>query len=365
MTFTTHVLHGDADLIDNLAAEWSTLCKGRYDEPFYRPEWIGAYTRAFLRGKRLIVITARLNGVLVGLLPLVREWGTLDGIPARKLRAAANAHTCRYDLVHDCSVTHGVVTAVWQGLRKVPGWDVLELTDVPHGAAVSQLARIAHADGCPAHVAPRALSPYLPLHEPPLQDRLNAKFRANLHRRRRKLQARAPLDLICTRTFDQHVEQFYALEQRGWKGEEGSAIACEPATRSFYDMIAQIAATNGTLALYSLEAAGRPVAMHFGLMQSGRYYLLKTAYDESLRECSPGQLITYDVLHDLSNRGCAEFDFLGPLMEWKRAWKPRLRPHADWFVFRGWTGAVLHTLRFRLRPTLGRLLRGRRTPRES
>jgi CelD/BcsL family acetyltransferase involved in cellulose biosynthesis len=109
--------------------------------------------------------------------------------------------------------------------------------------------------------------------------------------------------------------------------------------------------------LYSLQCAGRPVAMHFGLMRSGQYRLLKTAYDESLHDCSPGQLLTHEVLLDLDRCGSVEFDFLGPSMEWKRAWPTRLRPHADWYVLRGPLGRLASSCRFGLRPALGRAVR--------
>jgi CelD/BcsL family acetyltransferase involved in cellulose biosynthesis len=102
--------------------------------------------------------------------------------------------------------------------------------------------------------------------------------------------------------------------------------------------------------------------MYFGLYHRDRYYLLKTAYDETLRDCSPGQLLTHDALADLAARGAAEFDFLGGLMAWKADWAPAVRELCDVYVFRGAAGRALHALRFKLRPAVGKALRRLRAP---
>lgn len=365
------VLRGGSEVIDHLAHEWRALCEERpFDEPFYRPEWFGAYVRAFASGKELFVATARLQGCLVAVLPLIRELGSLDGIPARKLRAAGNAHTCRYDLIHRPHSAHAAIGAIWRVLLGTPGWDVLELSNVPHRAALTQLVRLAQSQGYATHAARSLTSPYLTLQAgedrfDAVLARIDGKFHANLRRRRRKLEAKGPIRLSRTDVADELLARFYELERAGWKGKEGSAIACDARTRQFYDDLAREAERVGHLSLYALECNGRPVAMYYGLMHGGRYFLLKTAYDELFRDCSPGQLITHDVLRDLAVLDCVEFDFLGPLMDWKMEWAPRLRPHADWYVFRGPLGRLLRALRFHLRPAAGRLKRRWRARRET
>jgi hypothetical protein len=100
------------------------------------------------------------------------------------------------------------------------------------------------------------------------------------------------------------------------------------------------------------------VAVHFGLEHRGRYFLPKPAYDESHRECSPGQLLTQEVLRDAASRGLREFDFLGPWMDWKGEWTRHVRPHAFLHVFgKGPTGRLLHAVKFGIAPAARRLRR--------
>ena len=359
----TELARGGVELVDGIADEWRALCDGGgYDEPFYRPEWIGSYLRAFAPGSTVVRVTARRGGTLVAVLALIRETASVRGIPARKLRSAGNTHTCRFDLVHapDCGAE--VLAAIWRALLEEPGWDVLELTDVPADGALVRLAQHAGGQGYLTHAAPSLTPPFLTLEGSArgfeaLLARLDTKFRANLRRRMRKLEAGGPVTLIATRTVDSRLERFYALERAGWKGSERSAIACDPETRAFYDDVARSGEGFGYLCLYSLDRGSDTVAMFYGLEHRGRYYLLKTAYDESLRECSPGQLLTHEVLRDLVARGCVEFDFLGGLMDWKRDWAPDLRLLSDLHVFRGAAGRALHALGFRLRPAVARAVR--------
>lgn len=359
---SSDILWGGLEVIDQLATEWRALCEaGPHDEPFYGPEWIRAYVRAFAPASKIVIVTVRISGRLVALLPLLQEIGTLGGFPARKLRSPGNAHTCRYDLVHAANLAERVVPVIWDALSRRGGWDVMELENVPLGGAATQLVRYARREGYSTHAARGLRGPYLRLDAAAgtfdsVLARTDSKFRANIRRRMRRLEARGPVRLVSTSKVDGSLTEFYKLEGAGWKGGKKSAIASSAPTRQFYDEVASEAARLGYLRLYTLECDGRAVAMHYGLKHRDRFYLLKIAYDEGLRDCSPGQLVTHEVLRALIAEQAIEFDFLGGLMIWKSDWSPRLRPLATWYVFRGAAGRALRTLRFMVRPQVGRAL---------
>jgi CelD/BcsL family acetyltransferase involved in cellulose biosynthesis len=355
------VRFGGVEVIEGVAREWRSLCESSaYADPFFRPEWAAAYVRAFAPQGSIALATVRLDRGLVAALPLVREFKRFSGVPARTLRGTTNAHGCRYDIVHRADASAAAIPALWNALWTTPGWDVLEFPNVPEGSGVEKLARHAQAHGCLVHALPAPDVPYLRFSDcsapfETLLARLDSKFRANLRRRRRKLEELGAVRLIESREPDERLAQFYALEGSGWKGQEQSAIASRDATRRFYDDIARDAARFGALSIYALECGGRPAAMYLGVRQGTRYFLLKTAYDEALRHCSPGQLITHEVLRVLAEEHCSEFDFLGQLMDWKKDWLPQLRRQATWYFFRGTAGRLLHDVHFRFRPALGRL----------
>jgi CelD/BcsL family acetyltransferase involved in cellulose biosynthesis len=356
-------LRGGLDVLTQLEPEWRALCEqGQYDQPFHRPELIRAYVEAFAPDGELVIFAARTDERLLGVLPLMQEDAFVAGIPVRKLRTPGNVHTCRYDLVHVPELADSVIAAIWRALKVHPGWDMLELCGVPAGSALTRVVHAGRVDGFAAHAVRAATSPYIPLScgasaFDRTLERLDTKFRANLRRRMRKLQAKGTVRLVRSDMASDCLRRFYELEHAGWKGEGGSAILQDTCTFRYYETLAREAERFGYLSIYSLECERKPVAMHYGLTHRGRYFILKTAYDHAVADCSPGQLLTLEVLRDITGRQCVELDFLGLSMDWKRDWAPQLRPHADWAIFRGSRGALLHLVHARARRAAGRTIR--------
>jgi CelD/BcsL family acetyltransferase involved in cellulose biosynthesis/GNAT superfamily N-acetyltransferase len=348
---------GGVELIDQLAEEWRELCDtGPDDEPFYRPEWVSAYLRAFAPQATLLVISVRREGRLTGVVPLVEEWGLLCGLPVKRLRPPANVHSCRSDVVRGPKAEgESAIRAVWEFLRNQPGWHLIDLPVILEDGALAQMVRLAQGDGFRGEVQPAFWSAYLPV---PLQGPATEPwvpgrkpdFRAKLRRRVKKLAAEGPLDL---RHFDQAgpnaLQQFYDLEVSGWKGREGSAIACAPQTKRFYDEIAQAAERFGYLSLDFVESDGRTIAGHFGLKYRNRYFLPKAAYDEDFRQYGPGHLGVHLTLQQCQQLGIREFDFVGPWAPDEAEWTLQARCQFHAYIFqKGLYGRLLCLLQSKL-----------------
>jgi len=156
---------GGVELIDALAEEWRGLCEEEpNDQPFCRPEWVGAYLRAFAPRAKLVLITARVDGRLRAVLPLIEERGFLCGLPVRKLRSAANVHCVRFDMVRGAGAEgEAAVLAVWRRLRDLPGWDLIDLPYAYEGGTLEQLLRAAREDEYLVESVQSWRSVYVPL----------------------------------------------------------------------------------------------------------------------------------------------------------------------------------------------------------
>ena len=349
-----------------LAGEWDALVRGTRDEPFYRHHFSRIWLDHFAPHGRLRILLGReAGGALVAVLPLLQGRGSVYGAPVRLLTATANDHSPRFDLIARDAPAAG--RAFFAYLARQPGWDVLRMMDVPDGGAAWHLYQAAQAARSPTGTWPSVLSPYisLPGTYAALWQGLDAKFKANVRRRRKKLEAAGTVTLERVAggpDLDAKLAEGYALEQSGWKGGQGTAIAQDAATQAFYSDLAHTTAARGTLALYFLRLDGRAVAFHYGLSQGTHYYLLKPAYDETYKECSPGHLLMDEVLKDCIVRGLQEFDFLGPDMLWKRDWAGAARRHTWLFVFRSTPyGRALRELKFRWWPAVkGRIVAWRK-----
>ncbi len=365
-TISVTVERGDARLIDQIAPAWRSLCdEGPCADPFFRPEWIAAYLRHLEPEARVVLITAWRNGCLRAVLPLIEERTRFFGVPLRRWRAPTDRHSPdRSDLVHGCDDRQAAVAVIWEYLRATPGWDLIDLADVPDDGAFRDLLRTAAASGYPTAERISRETPYVPLAGfPNLEAALahtQAKFRANVRRRWRNLEKQGPVRLVRHETAEPELlSRFFAMEAAGWKGQEGTAIACNPHSEAFYTSLAAEAARHGYFTLYALLCGEEPVAMHFGLTANGRYLVPKLTYDERWHTFAPGHLLVYAVLQDCFACGLREFDFLGNAMPWKMEWAPATRSFYHGYIFAPTpAGRAGHSVRFQLLPA-GRRLRDR------
>jgi CelD/BcsL family acetyltransferase involved in cellulose biosynthesis len=353
----------DRDTFISLQAEWDALAHDTSDLPFYRHEFFRIWLDNFAPRADLRVLVGRdPESKLVAALPLMREQTRLLGLPARQLVSVANDHTPRFDMLALDPQAAG--RSFFRQLAALDGWDILLIRDVPAGGSAWHLYYAAQGAGYPVGTWDSLLSPYitLPATMEALERGLDAKFRANLRRRMRKLETlgRVTFERIeGGLTLEGELEQGYALEASGWKGRGGTAILQDTATRGFYSELARAASYGGYLTLYLLRLDGEPVAFQYGLHSGRRYYLLKPAYSEAVKECSPGHILMREVVRDLIERGAGEVDFLGPDMEWKRDWSgEHARQHTWLFIFNRTPYArFLHTMKFRWARSLKRFVR--------
>jgi CelD/BcsL family acetyltransferase involved in cellulose biosynthesis len=274
-----------------------------------------------------------------------------------------NNHSYRFDAVrHSSSQGEAAVVAAWNHLQNLGGWDLLELYDVPEGGTISALVSAAHNSGVRTAQVPMYRSPYVPIPSDPAglqQLPANKRLRRQLRSIHKELAEAGQFQLQRVGEADQAVlERFYELESAGWKGSEGSAIKCDPKLRQFYDEVGQAAGRFGYLCMDSLELNGELLASQFGFSHRGRYFSLKIATSEKFPQYAPGHLIVDEILQDCASRDISEYDFLGADAEWKARWTSESRPHFKYFVFhRAVPGGLAHTLRFRLRPLVKKLIR--------
>lgn len=339
---------------------------GRAAGPFLGFDWAQVYAREL--GERVgapRTFLAWRGPSLVGAVALVAERRRLAHAPARILRSLSDDHSQRWDAL---VVDRGAADVLMGRLLADRGWDVLELRDVADGpSGADLLVEAARAAGCVVGDWPSQQSPVLELPTDPeaILGRLDGKFRSNLRRRGRRLAEEVgPVSLEVITTPDEAdaaLDDAFGLEAAGWKGDEGTAIACDPALVRTYRALARALASRGTLALAFLRAGDRRVAMHFAAVEDGVYYLFKVGSDSALSRYGLGHLLVAEVARCFAARGVRELDFLGDTADWKREWTPRTRNHRWRYVFRpSLRGRALAAWKLHAVPRLKQLAEGLR-----
>src|SRR5215470_1738675 len=192
---------GGPDVLDGFVSEWDELSADAVeDQPFFRPAWIRAYFRAFEPQARVLLITARVNGLLVLILPLIEELSSFSKVPVRRLRVPVNYCSSRFDAVRR-SGREGelAIEATWEYLRNLSGWDLLLFRDALEGSTVARIADCALKGGFRIHKVPDQPSPFIPVPRDP--DMLggmpaNPKLRSQLKQIRTRIQNLGQLKLI-------------------------------------------------------------------------------------------------------------------------------------------------------------------------
>lgn len=92
------------------------------------------------------------------------------------------------------------------------------------------------------------------------------------------------------------VRNYGILESAGWKGCEGTAIRHDNVQGEFYTRVLQNFAGNNNAIIYQLYFNDRLAASLLTINQNQMLVVLKTTYDESMSDFSPGRLIDYLML---------------------------------------------------------------------
>ena len=351
---------GDDDGWDALAGQAAE------PNPFAERWFVKAGLESFGHANPPMIAGLRVDGRLAGILPQARSltyerhplphlgnWRHANAFLGTPLVAAGREHAFWRALLEWADVHAGI--ALFLHLDMLP-------TDGPVYAALRDVCLV---DRRPAAVVQRHERALLRSDLSP-----QAYFEASMSSKKRKELRRqlARLSELGAVAFERRedatnlgawCEDFLALELAGWKGSEGSALACDPAkTRFFRDVLAG-AADRGRLERLAITLDGRPVAMLANLVAPPGAFSFKTAYDETLARFSPGVLLQRENLALLGREDIAWADSCAapdhPMIE--RIWREkreivrvsvaiggRARRAAAALIFRAETGAPLEGL---------------------
>lgn len=163
-------------------------------------------------------------------------------------------------------------------------------------------------------------------------------LRHNLARRRRRMIEKGySLELIehrCPSEMAEAIREYGRLEETGWKGREGTAVAEGNVQGRFYLELFEEFCRSGEAVVYQLLFSGRVVASDLCLVRNGMMVVLKTAYDENLSDFSPALLMREEIMRRLfRDKRIRVIEFYGRVMDWHTRWTDEVRTlyHVNYF----------------------------------
>lgn len=351
----------DESDFERLRPEWEGLRQdNKEQDPFLSCDWFATWWHAFGRHRQLHLVTAREQGRLRAILPMMLEPVWRHGIRLRRLAALSNDHTPRFDLVRDGD-DDNLLRAIWNHLMTVEDqWDVL---DFPRLSAESTTAdrfgRLAMEQGVSYSNWQRApRSPWIQIQScwDDYLDSRSASFRKGLRRKMRRLSSlgKVGLETITGRNaLDQVLADGLQIEAEGWKGTNGTAISSQPAAVAFYSELAGIMSARGQLRLHFLTLDDVRIAFDYSILTNRCLYSLKAGHSSAYAHYSPGTLMLALIVQAAHEEDLIGVDLLGDADEFKMHWTDATRTNPWLHCYsRSWRGRLLHVIKCSLIPTL-------------
>lgn len=352
---------GDPLDFERLRPEWDALHEpGEDQNPFLCCDWFAAWWRAFSGGRTLYLVTARRQGRLLAVLPLMLERSWRHGMPLRRLAAIANDHTPQFDLVRsrDEELIH---RSIWNHLMAQQShWDVIDLPHLSAGSVTTKrFAQLAQEQAVGYSLWPRApRSPWIEIQRS-WDDYLASRspgFRKSLRRKMRRLAAlgRVGLETVTEPDgLDQALAEGLAIEAEGWKGSNKTAMASQPAVAGFYAELAQTMAARAQLRLHFLTLDGVRIAFDYSLVANRCLYSLKAGHSSAYARRSPGTVLLALMVEKAHQEDLRAVDLLGESDEFKMHWTDTTQTH-QWLhcYSRSFRGRLFHFVKSRLLPRM-------------
>jgi CelD/BcsL family acetyltransferase involved in cellulose biosynthesis len=135
------------------------------------------------------------------------------------------------------------------------------------------------------------------------------------------------------------LDAFLEVERSGWKGREGSAIACRSADEAFFRQAAAGLHAAGALRLHWLKGRDRAIASKCNFVAGEGSYAFKIGFVEEYARFSPGVQLEVDNIRRFHAEpelawmdSCADPDH--PMID--HLWKDRRSIHSWWIPLNRW-----------------------------
>jgi CelD/BcsL family acetyltransferase involved in cellulose biosynthesis len=339
--------------LEAIADEWRQLVLGMPNCRFFQfPEWHRSHLSALEPDPaNLSYFVAYRAGQMVAVFPLRHGRRRIHGLTLRTLGLISHSHVTLGDFTfaqHAENATLMQTFVDWLRAQREFAWDVLVLDRVPDRSAIAFALKAAPPSLSLGMVC--GSSGYI-LCEQPYERTTNAisgSFKRNLRRLSRRAAQTAPLTYWSVHEYVELIEalpRFFAIEASGWKGGEGTAIACDGTLMAFYGRLVEEFGARGQCSINFLRHGDKDVAAQFCLQMGGATNLLKIGFDEAHADIAPGNLIMERTI-----RACCEDTQIRYVSfvtnpNWDHVWKPLSELVWEYQVFNTSPyGRALHSL---------------------
>ena len=314
--------------------------------------WFEAFWDAFGEGHELFVVVLRSSGTMQAVFPCWRSNSSQEEPVNSTIGSLTNEHSCYYDFIVEPETRSEALSCFTGVLRQIaPDHEVLlEYLSLSENNPEQLIRNLRHI-GNPVHAYSQPWAPWIELsgNWETFHRSLSGHMKGNLRRYRSKAEKIDPLHLEIVHDTDKLapiLDRLFEIENRNWKGHDGTAIKSRPDVERFYRHLASWALKDGRLLLFFLKLGEMPIAASFCLHSNGTVFQLKFGYDESFAPLSPGSLLQEDMVKYLfQTPEFQQYNFLGSCDAWKMRWTQSVGSYGFMRIYprslKGW-GRYMH-----------------------
>lgn len=129
--------------------------------------------------------------------------------------------------------------------------------------------------------------------------------RRNLKKKLARIAQYGEIKVDCLGAHDdiqRWTDDFLVLESKGWKGQEGTAMACRLECAAFFREVLRAAIAEDKVLMQRMSVGSRTIAMKCNFLSGAEAFCFKIAYDDDFKEASPGLLLEVENLRQLFDR---------------------------------------------------------------
>ncbi|HWM43155.1 MAG TPA: GNAT family N-acetyltransferase [Burkholderiales bacterium] len=263
---------------------WEELARAALEpNPFYEHWMLRPALEAFGAGRELRVVLVWAGERLAGLFPFERV-ARYKGLPLPAFKSWLHAHCLLCTPLVRADTARACLEALFDCLDA----RLVEFSYLPAGEPFHRvLAEVLAARGAQSFVSRSRSRGLLRKH----RATVSGRFRRQAANSERRLKDLSQVVLQPQDDVARWIDDFLRIEASGWKGRNGSAMACTQRNRRYAAEILGAAFRRGQLIGCGLDVGGRAIARRFSFTAGEAAYAFKTAYDESYARFSPGAML--------------------------------------------------------------------------
>lgn len=275
------------------AKAWDRLsASALVDNPFYARQYVLAGLETIDRHTGLSALALHsAEGTLVGLLPFRKRFGLPVAVAASNLYQFSSAPLIARESARETvaalldAMAQRLIPRIWVFAHVDQNSELMTLID--ELAPARGLVRIGVNTYPRAYLTRKAGT--FAAHQRTVYSKSRAK---SINRVLRQLQDMGRLELEQVtepKAVRARLEDFLSLENSGWKGKSGTALAASGQDADFARLaFGGMPGREGLTQVHTLLLDGRPIASNLTILAGSTAFTPKIAYDESLRKLSPG-----------------------------------------------------------------------------